>query len=115
MAYCIAFSRDGATDVTRRYVRNFSKYGLERSRCPEAVLVYILDEIRAMRRKDLPKQERFSLKGEDMRENLELSSHVASSLVTELCRALEKTDISAESRKAAEARQDGEFEYVDAV
>jgi len=67
------------------------------------VLLYILDEIRNMRRRDMSKQERFVLKGEDMREDFELSSYVARSLVHELCRSLDKNSASA---KAAEARQD---------
>ena len=108
LGYCIAFSRDGAADVTRRYVRNFSKDGADRTRCPEAVLLYILDEIRAMRRRDMSKQERFALKGEDMREDFELSSYVAQSLVQELSRSLDK---HTDSQKAAEARQNGEFSY----
>ena len=109
LGYCIAFSRDGAADVTRRYVRNFSKDGADRTRCPEAVLLYILDEIRALRRRDMTKQERFALKGEDMREDFELSSYVAQSLVQELSRSLDKHN---DSQKAAEARQNGESPYL---
>jgi len=49
----------------------------------------------------MSKQERFHLQGEDMREDFELSSYVARSLVNELCRSLDKNSASA---KAAEAR-----------
>jgi hypothetical protein len=56
----------------------------------------------------MSKQERFALKGEDMREDFELSSYVAQSLVQELSRSLDK---HTDSQKAAEARQNGEFPY----
>jgi hypothetical protein len=55
----------------------------------------------------MSKQEKFALKGEDMRENFELSQYVAQSLVHELCRSFDKHD---ESSKAAEARQNGAFQ-----
>lgn len=66
------------------------------------MLLYILDEIRNTKRRDMSKQERFQLKGEDMREDFELSSYVARSLVNELCRSLDQNSASA---KAAEARE----------
>lgn len=88
LGYCVAFSADGATDVTRRYVRNFSLWAAERSRAPEAVLLYILGEIRNERRKDLPKQEKFRLEGEDMRESKELRHYVAQSIAAELCKII---------------------------
>jgi peptide-N4-(N-acetyl-beta-glucosaminyl)asparagine amidase len=75
-------------DVTRRYVRNFSRWGAERGRAPETVLLYILDEIRAMRRKNLIKQEKFRLEGEDMQEYRELQGYVASAIAQEICKII---------------------------
>jgi peptide-N4-(N-acetyl-beta-glucosaminyl)asparagine amidase len=109
IAYCIAFSVDGATDVTPRYVRNFSKWGARRDRTTEAVLVYILAEIRALRRKAMSVKEKFVLQGEDIRENRELRSHIAKALAEELCKSVftDKgvlTSTDPNSCKALEAR-----------
>jgi peptide-N4-(N-acetyl-beta-glucosaminyl)asparagine amidase len=114
IGYCIAFSRDGATDVTRRYVRNFSKWGGERTRCSEPALLYILEEIKALRRKDMEKNERLRSKAEDIREDQEMSQHVALSLALELCKSLPgwmgpETRQEVDMSKAAEARQEGEM------
>jgi peptide-N4-(N-acetyl-beta-glucosaminyl)asparagine amidase len=120
LGYCIAFSADGAMDVTRRYVRNPTKHGSERTRCPEAVLLHIMDEIRANRRSNLSKQDKFRLEGEDMRENRELRNGVISSIAYEVSR-ISADDISSgrsnprpdpDAQKAAEGRQSGSAEWI---
>ena len=113
LAYCIGFSADGAMDVTRRYVRNPTKHGESRNRCPEAVLLHILDDIRANRRKNMPKQDKFRLEGEDMRENRELRHNVVSAITAEVCKIriediLNNTRrMDADALKALESAQNG--------
>ena len=75
MAYCIAFSVDGATDVTRRYVRN-NEHALERTRVSENVLLHILGEITAVRRLKLGEEDIARLETEDQKEALELQQFI---------------------------------------
>jgi len=81
------------------------------------VLLHVLDDIRASRRRDMPKPDKFRLKGEDMREDKEMSQYVALSLALELCKSLpgwmgesSRVEPQVELSKAAEARQNSESE-----
>lgn len=90
MAYCIAFSAEGATDVTRRYVRN-PNLSLPRNRCPEEVLLWIVHEIRKIRRGNLSKEAQTRLRREDDREERELRRYVARALTSDLISQLPDT------------------------
>ncbi|KAF2468726.1 uncharacterized protein BDR25DRAFT_264570 [Lindgomyces ingoldianus] len=106
IAYCIAFSIDGATDVTRRYVQS-PAWAAERTRCSEQELLHIMDEIKLLRREKISKEDRFGLAGEDMKEARELRGYVIRSLVAQLLQLSPRhllegaaQDVDAEENKA---------------
>jgi peptide-N4-(N-acetyl-beta-glucosaminyl)asparagine amidase len=84
LAYCIAFSIDGATDVTRRYVRISSKHGMPRNRVAEDVLLWAIYEMRRLRREKLSEQDHRRLRKEDEREERELRMFTTSALAAEI-------------------------------
>ncbi|KAI9807840.1 MAG: peptide-N4-(N-acetyl-beta- glucosaminyl)asparagine amidase [Sarcosagium campestre] len=124
IAYCIAFSIDGATDVTRRYVRNAAKHGLERTRAPEETVLWIMDEVKRMRRESMPKEERHRLIKEDQREEKELRGYVAQAIAVEVTNMLPGSPEAASSRgtllpgaddqKLPVGRQSGATEWIQA-
>ena len=75
MSYVIAFSREGAVDVTRRYVGSPDAL-LPRKRCSEGVLKFIMEAITNMHRpKYAPDPEtRLRLYREDVAEDVQLRS-----------------------------------------
>lgn len=97
-------------DVTRRYVRNPATQALPRDKAPEAVLLHIMDEIRALRRRNMEKREKFRLEGEDMREDREFRQFIIETLARDIARMLPgATNPDPNVIKAAEQRADAEW------
>ena len=107
MSYCIAFSIDGATDVTRRYVRNGATHAADRNRAPEEVLLWITNEIRKMRRETLSKEEKRRLIIEDEREEKELRGYVVQALAAAIGKMIPTTPTSAGDEQKLPARRSG--------
>ncbi|KAI9150683.1 Efflux pump notK' [Paramyrothecium foliicola] len=80
ISYAIAFSIDGATDVTRRYVRKANQ-GLPRNRCSEANLLHIMEEIKILRRGGMGQNDTQRLILEDRREQLELNWYLVEAIM----------------------------------
>lgn len=108
-AYCIAFSSEGATDVTRRYVRTPAVHGKPRTKCPEEVLLWIMYEIRKLRRDGMNKPEQQNLRWDDEKEEKELQSFVATSVTQEMLKSMpgsqQASDRSGEQKLATQSQQ----------
>ncbi|PKX98326.1 peptide-N4-(N-acetyl-beta-glucosaminyl)asparagine amidase [Aspergillus novofumigatus IBT 16806] len=115
LSYCIAFSIDGATDVTRRYVRSPVKHGAPRNRVPEEVLVWVIHEIRKKRRESMSKTDQRRLMKEDEREEKELRAYMASALVAEINNLLPRQQTSGrpgDEQKTPASMQDTPVDWV---
>ncbi|RAH44016.1 peptide-N4-(N-acetyl-beta-glucosaminyl)asparagine amidase [Aspergillus aculeatinus CBS 121060] len=114
ISYCVAFSIDGATDVTRRYVRSPTRHGAPRNRVPEEVLVWCIHEIRKKRRENLSKTDQRRLMKEDEREEKELRTYTASALAAELNNLFPRntTNSRLEDQKTPASRQDASVEWL---
>ncbi|EGP92359.1 unnamed protein product [Zymoseptoria tritici ST99CH_1A5] len=110
MSYCIAFSADGCQDVTRRYVRSPNENGAPRNRAAEGVLAHILSEIKALRRRDMDKMERFRLVKEDMQEEEYLRSLIIEAIAFNVSRIIPGSG----SEKGGDSRQQNVGSDVDA-
>ncbi|KAJ5551492.1 Peptidase (PNG1) [Penicillium sp. DV-2018c] len=113
ISYCVAFSIDGATDVTRRYVRSFSRHGSPRTRAPEEVVLWTIYEIRRKRRENMSKTDQRRLMKEDEREEKELRCYMASALASEINKMLPRALTGRpEDQKHPGARQDASAEML---
>lgn len=113
ISYCIAFSIDGATDVTRRYVRNFAKNGSPRIRTSEEVVLWSIHEIRRKRRENMSSADQARLMKEDEREERELRAYTASALAAEINNLLPRsTTARAHEQKHADALQEASTEWL---
>ena len=87
LSYCIAFSTEGANDVTRRYVRE-EKMLKPRNRCSELALFYMLKKITTERRDRLSQEDQERLRVEDAVEQEELQTFRVLSVTKELLASL---------------------------
>ncbi|KAI7782622.1 hypothetical protein LA080_013110 [Diaporthe eres] len=99
LSYCIAFSSDGATDVTRRYVRA-PRHALARTRCSEAELLRITHDIKSMRRLDMSEEDLLRLDREDAAEAQELESYVVPADTPRPARSWHKAEVKLTKRKS---------------
>lgn len=115
MSYCVAFSIEGATDVTRRYVRNATAHGADRHRAPEEVLMWITNEIRRMRREKLSKEEKRRIIADDAREEKELRGYVVQALAVEIGKLLPSRPASGGEEQKIPSQREGATSWQQAT
>ena len=113
MGYAIAFSIDGATDVTRRYVRSATRHGAPRDKAPEEVLLWVIHEIRRMRREKLSKEDLRRRQREDDREERELRSYMVQAITAEINGFLRSSPSQGDEIKIPVTQENGTVEWVD--
>lgn len=99
LSYCIAFSSDGATDVTRRYVRA-PRHALARTRCSESELLRITHDIKSMRRINMSSEDLLRLDREDTAEAQELESYTVPAETLRPTKSWHKTEVKLARRKS---------------
>jgi len=74
-----------------------------------------MNEIRRLRRKDMGKEEKFRLEGEDMREDRELRHYYVSAITAEVSKLMptKSARLDPDAQKALEGRQSGMFFAID--
>lgn len=98
-------------------MRDPNQHGLPRNKCAEGVLAHIIGEIKALRRRDMDKTERFRLVKEDMQEEEYLRGLIIVAIADSVAKIVpgangdsQKSDRSARSdpdaQKAAEQQQE---------
>lgn len=116
LSYCIAFSVDGAVDVTIRYVRS-CRFRAPRNRCSESELLHILEEITLERREKMSQNDRFRLRQEQEREIKELRGYLTAGLVNDVFKDLNQNqtdgriEVEVNAEKALEGRTNGNREF----
>lgn len=83
-SYVLAFSTEGAQDVSRAYIKDFDAALQRRTRHTEQELAAILEAVTTRRRNGLSKERLAELQKEDEGENKFLRGEVSSSPETEL-------------------------------
>ena len=102
-SYCIAFSVDGATDVTKRYVRK-AQDRLARTRASEDHLNCILTEICKERRRGFSRSRKIRLLKEDRAESKELLGYVVTARTTEFLDSVRRSSTIGEGNEKEQKR-----------
>ncbi|KAI1274479.1 hypothetical protein F5Y07DRAFT_214853 [Xylaria sp. FL0933] len=104
LSYCIAFSNEGAVDVTRRYVHK-EELLKPRERCSELALFYMLKNITAERRAKFSKEDQERLRLGDAAEQKELQTFRVRSITREVIASLTPPSASSPGQHHPRSRE----------